>query len=53
MLGELRIREILCKPAVFSVIRKEVAEKLPKQLQSQQLTDDKALPESTEENKQT
>lgn len=33
MIGEMVIREILCKPVVMSVVRREVAEKLPKQLQ--------------------
>jgi len=33
MLGDLRVREILCKPAVFTVTRKEVSEKLPAQMQ--------------------
>jgi hypothetical protein len=33
MIGEMVIREILCKPVVMSVLRREVAEKLPKQLQ--------------------
>lgn len=33
MLSELRIREILCKPAVFTVTRNEVSEKLPAQMQ--------------------
>jgi hypothetical protein len=33
MLGQLVIREILCKPAVLTVGRQEVAEKLPTQLE--------------------
>jgi hypothetical protein len=33
MIGEMVIREILCKPVVMSVLRREVAEKLPTQLQ--------------------
>lgn len=33
MLSELRIREILCKPVVFTVTRNEVSEKLPSQMQ--------------------
>jgi hypothetical protein len=32
MLGQLVIREVLCKPAVLSIGRKEVAEKFPIQL---------------------
>jgi hypothetical protein len=33
MIGEMVIREILCKPVVMSIVRREVADKLPKQLQ--------------------
>jgi hypothetical protein len=32
MIGEMVIREILCKPVVMSVLRREVADKLPTQL---------------------
>jgi hypothetical protein len=32
MIGEMVIREILCKPVVMSVVRREVADKLPTQL---------------------
>jgi hypothetical protein len=47
MIGEMVIREILCKPVVMSVVRREVADKLPQQLQLPSQTPDKpaALPE--------
>jgi hypothetical protein len=32
MLGHLVIREVLCKPAVLSIGRKEVADKFPVQM---------------------
>lgn len=44
MLEELVIREVLCKPVVFSVGRKENADKLPVQLELSVGAEPKALP---------
>jgi len=48
MLGDLVIREILCKPAVLSVTRQELADKLPAQMQLEMTSEIKVLPASTE-----
>jgi hypothetical protein len=56
MLGQLVIREVLCKPAVLTVGRKEVAEKFPAQLElggepagtREDLSSTKQLSEQTE-----
>jgi hypothetical protein len=44
MLEELVIREVLCKPVVFSVGRKESADKLPVQMELRPGVEPKALP---------
>jgi hypothetical protein len=49
MLEELVIREILCKPVVFSVGRKENADKLPVQMELSVGVEPKALPASEPE----
>jgi len=49
MLEELVIREVLCKPVVFSVGRKENAEKLPVQMELSASVEPKALPTSEPE----
>jgi hypothetical protein len=44
MLEELVIREILCKPVVFSVGRKETSEKMPVQMELKVGVEQKSLP---------
>jgi len=48
MLGELVIREVLCKPAVLTISRREVSEKLPTQMRLEMKSDVKALPSVSE-----
>jgi uncharacterized protein len=49
MLEELVIREVLCKPVVFSVGRKETAERLPVQMELNVGVEPKALPATESE----
>jgi hypothetical protein len=49
MLEELVIREVLCKPVVFSVGRKENADKMPMQMELSAGAEPKALPTSKPE----
>jgi hypothetical protein len=44
MLGELIVREILCKPAVLTISRREQSEKMSGQLSLEMNTDPKTLP---------
>jgi hypothetical protein len=48
MLGQLVIREVLCKPAVLSVSRREVADNVPTQLQLDIAPEIKTLPANSE-----
>lgn len=49
MLRELVVREIICKPAVLTISRKETAEKLPKQLEAGEGSETKAITQSEAE----
>jgi hypothetical protein len=49
MLEDLRIRELLCKPAVFTISRNEVSEKLPTQMQLEIPSDVIELPADVKE----
>jgi hypothetical protein len=44
MLGELIVREVLCKAAVLTVSRREQSEKMPGQLSLELNSDSKTLP---------
>lgn len=47
MLGELVIREVLCKPAILSIGRKEIAEEVPLQLEAAPQTEQRAITEGS------